>query len=129
MAAQGLASQVGVAPACRALGVSRATFYRRHDTFIEHCVRTVRESLPRAKIEVRIDSAFFNQGIVGRLHSLGVTFTVSVPFERFAELKEMVERRQRWRPMAGGLEYFERSRPFAVPSFNAPGASFAPPAS
>ena len=41
------------------------------------------------------------------LHSLGVTFTVSVPFERFAELKEMVERRQRWRPMAGGLEYFE----------------------
>ena len=30
MAAQGLASQVGVAPACRALGVSRATFYRRH---------------------------------------------------------------------------------------------------
>ena len=77
------------------------------DTFIEHCVRTVRESLPRAKIEVRIDSAFFNQGIVGRLHSLGVTFTVSVPFERFAELNEMVERRQRWRPMAGGLEYFE----------------------
>ena len=30
MATQGLASQVGVAPACRALGVSRATFYRRH---------------------------------------------------------------------------------------------------
>ena len=77
------------------------------DTFIEHCVRTVRESLPRAKIEVRIDSAFFNQVIVERLHSLGVTFTVSVPFERFAELKEMVECRQRWRPMAGGFEYFE----------------------
>ena len=29
MAAQPLASQVGVAPACRALGVPRATFYRR----------------------------------------------------------------------------------------------------
>ena len=29
MAAQGLASTVGVAPACEALGVSRATFYRR----------------------------------------------------------------------------------------------------
>ena len=29
MAAQGLASTVGVAPACQALGVSRATFYRR----------------------------------------------------------------------------------------------------
>ena len=30
MAAQSLALQVGVAPACRALGVPRATFYRRH---------------------------------------------------------------------------------------------------
>lgn len=76
------------------------------DAFIERCVRTVRESLPRARIEVRIDSAFFNQGILGRLHALGVTFTVSVPFERFAELKAMVERRRRWRPMAGGLGYF-----------------------
>lgn len=77
------------------------------DAFIENCVHTVRESLPRAKIEVRIDSAFFNQTIVQRLHSLGVTFTVSVPFERFAELKGMVEGRQRWRPMASGLDYFE----------------------
>ena len=67
------------------------------DAFIERCVRTVRESLPRAKIEVRIESAFFNQGIVERLHSLGVTFSVSVPFERFAELKAMIEGRQRWR--------------------------------
>ena len=29
MAVQPLAAQVGVAPACQALGVSRATFYRR----------------------------------------------------------------------------------------------------
>ena len=77
------------------------------DAFIERCVRTVREALPRIKIEVRIDSAFFNQGIVERLHSLGVTFSISVPFERFAELKAMVERRRRWRPMAGELGYFE----------------------
>ena len=30
MAAKSLASQVGVAPACRTLGVSRTTFHRRH---------------------------------------------------------------------------------------------------
>ena len=53
------------------------------DTFIERCVHNVRASLPRATIEVRIDSAFFNETIVERLHSLGVTFTISVPFERF----------------------------------------------
>ena len=33
MAAKSLALQVGVVPACRALGVSRATFYRRHRMF------------------------------------------------------------------------------------------------
>jgi putative transposase len=31
MVAQGLAAQVGVAPACEALGLSRATFYRRQE--------------------------------------------------------------------------------------------------
>ena len=77
------------------------------DTFIERCVHNVRASLPRATIEVRIDSAFFNETIVERLHSLGVTFTISVPFERFVGLKKLVEGRRRWRPMAAGLDYFE----------------------
>ena len=77
------------------------------DTFIERCVRNVRARLPRAKTEVRIDSAFFNETIVERLHTLGVKFTISVPFERFARLKELVEGRRRWRPMAAGLGYFE----------------------
>ena len=36
MAAQELAVQVGVAPACQALGVSRATFYRRQSPVSEH---------------------------------------------------------------------------------------------
>ena len=77
------------------------------DTFIERCVRNVRARLPRAKTEVRIDSAFFNETIVERLHTLGVKFTISVSFERFARLKELVEGRRRWRPMAAGLGYFE----------------------
>ena len=36
MAAEQLAQQVGVAPACRALGVSRATLYRRKTPAPEH---------------------------------------------------------------------------------------------
>ena len=36
MAAQPLAVQVGVVPACQALGVSRATFYRRHKATSGH---------------------------------------------------------------------------------------------
>ncbi len=36
MAAQELAVEVGVAPACQALGVSRATFYRRQRSVPGH---------------------------------------------------------------------------------------------
>ena len=35
------------------------------------------------------------------------SLSISVPFERFAGLKELVEGRRRWRPMAAGLGYFE----------------------
>ena len=77
------------------------------DAFIERCVCIVRASLPRARIEVRMDSAFFSQDIIDRLHSLGVTFTVSVPFERLAELKGMVQARRQWWPMGDGIGYFE----------------------
>ena len=65
------------------------------DTFIERCRAQRARGLPRAKTEVRIDSAFFNETIVERLHTLGVKFTISVPFERFARLKELVEGRRR----------------------------------
>ena len=77
------------------------------DAFIERCVRNVRARLPRARTEARIDSAFFNETLVERLRSLGVQFTISVPFERFSDLKEQLEGRRRWRPMAKGLSYFE----------------------
>ena len=77
------------------------------DAFIERCVCIVRARLPRARIEVRMDSAFFSQDIIDRLHSLGVTFTVSVPFERLAELKGMVQGRRQWWPMGDGIGYFE----------------------
>ncbi len=63
------------------------------EAFILDCIREVRRILPRAVIEVRMDSAFFSDAIIGLLNTQGVEFTISVPFERFAELKGMVERR------------------------------------
>jgi hypothetical protein len=38
---------------------------------------------------------------------MNIEFTVSVPFERFAELKGMIEARQRWRSMNETWSYFE----------------------
>ena len=41
------------------------------------------------------------------LDSEGVEFSISVPFERFSELKGMVETRKRWRWLDGTWSYFE----------------------
>jgi hypothetical protein len=75
--------------------------------FILQCVRELRGVLPQAVIEVRMDSAFFNDDIVFALHDEGVEFSVSVPFERFTELKKRIEARKRWYTLNGEVDYFE----------------------
>ena len=76
-------------------------------SFVEQCVGEIRETLPKARIETRVDSAFFSEAIVKSLHGMGVEFTASVPFERFAVLKRMVEGRRRWRHIDEELSFFE----------------------
>jgi Transposase DDE domain group 1 len=75
--------------------------------FILDCLREVRAVLPGVQIEVRMDSAFFSDEIVVPLNQLGVDFTISVPFERFAHLKQIIERRQLWWPLNADVSYFE----------------------
>lgn len=75
--------------------------------FIFACVREIKAILPRATIEARMDSAFFSDDIVGMLDTAGVEFTISVPFERFAALKTLIEQRQRWRRLNGQCRFFE----------------------
>jgi hypothetical protein len=70
-------------------------------------VQQVRDRLPGVIIEVRMDSAFFSDEIVTALNEQHVEFTISVPFERFVELKQMIERRQRWSAIDEELSYFE----------------------
>ena len=78
--------------------------------FILACVQAVREALPGVVIEVRMDSAFFSDEIVMALEEAGIEFTVSVPFERFVELKGKIERQQAvdsgW---TATMSYFEES--------------------
>lgn len=77
------------------------------EAFLLACIEAVRAVLPKALIEIRMDSAFFSDAIVGTLARQGVEFTVSVPFERFVELKRMIEQRRRWRRVDGETCYFE----------------------
>lgn len=76
--------------------------------FVRQCVGRLRQALPGVQIEVRMDSAFFSDEMVGALEQLDVQFTVSVPFERFVELKALIEDRRVWWPATvdGKLRYF-----------------------
>ena len=67
----------------------------------------LRAALPTVRTETRMDSAFFNEDIVDGLHKEGIEFTISVPFERFADLKGIIEGRRRWHRLNAELDYFE----------------------
>lgn len=91
-------------------------FYRPgnvHDSngardFILACINAVRAALPGIHVEVRMDGAFFSDALVTLLsENLAVDFTISVPFERFVELKSTIESRRRWRRLDQDLAYFE----------------------
>lgn len=77
--------------------------------FILACVQAVREALPGVVIEVRMDSAFFSDEIVMAMEEANIEFTVSVPFERFVELKKKIEARKQWTRLTSAMSYFEES--------------------
>jgi hypothetical protein len=80
---------------------------RDAEAFILHCIGAVRQALSGIKVEARLDSAFFSDKIVKLLHSEGVEFSISVPFERFPELKEKIEKRKRWNRVDHKWSYFQ----------------------
>jgi|GEM_PF-1089362 len=53
-----------------------------------------------------MDSAFFSDQIVSAVDRHDIEFTISVPFERFTELKPMIEGRKRWQRINGEVSYF-----------------------
>jgi hypothetical protein len=75
--------------------------------FILACIDAVQGILPHTQIEVRMDSAFFSDEIVTALQERNIEFTLSVPFERFTELKGMIEQRKRWKYLDGETSFFE----------------------
>lgn len=77
--------------------------------FMLQCLEEIRAVLPSVKLEIRIDSAFFSEEIVEALTAARAEFSISVPFERLAALKGLIERRRRWRALDGELSYFEAS--------------------
>lgn len=77
--------------------------------FIQECISLVRQALPKVRIEVRMDSAFFSDEIVRMLDKARVEFSISVPFERFPVLRGMIESRERWRRGHSEVSFFEKT--------------------
>jgi hypothetical protein len=77
--------------------------------FILSCIEQIRKALPGVTIEVRMDGAFFSDAIVSALDEAQIEYTISVPFERFAQLKEKVENRGHWSRLDNQHDFFESS--------------------
>lgn len=75
--------------------------------FISACIAEIRAVLPDVIIEVRMDSAFFSDEIVSALDALRVLYSISVPFERWAILKEKIKKRQFWHRADSETRYFQ----------------------
>ena len=75
--------------------------------FIADRIGILRNVMPGVQLESRLDSAFFSDEIVDMLNESSVQFTISVPFERFVNLKQIVESRSRWRKLDSRWSYFE----------------------
>jgi len=75
--------------------------------FIYQCLTEVRTALPKVTLEARLDSAFFNENLIQLFEEMGVEYSISVPFERFTELKAFIEKRRRWKLVGKGQYGFE----------------------
>jgi len=75
--------------------------------FILNCFTAARAALKNTIFESRVDSAFFNQDVFSNFDQKQVKFTASVPFERFLQLKDMIEQRKRWHRIDQQWSYFE----------------------
>jgi hypothetical protein len=75
--------------------------------FMLNCFEKAKQELKSTIFESRMDSAFFNQDIISMMDREHVKFTASVPFERFVQLKDMVEQRKRWSKIDEQWSFFE----------------------
>jgi len=76
---------------------------------ISEVLATARKRAPRTRLEARLDSAHFSEETCLGLAELRIEFSISVPFERFPELKARIENRSRWHAIDETWSYFEES--------------------
>lgn len=82
---------------------------RRALEVIRASVDEIKKILPHAIIEVRLDSAFFQEDIIKYLIREGIEYAIKVPMWKWLNLKQMILVRQRWSHSNSKLAWFKRS--------------------
>lgn len=78
---------------------------------IKSSIEEMRKQLPHAVIEVRLDSAFFQEDIIKYLMKENVEFAMKVPMWHWLYLKELIMLRERWSPSGKQMSSFESHVP------------------
>lgn len=84
---------------------------------IQDCVAQARAMVPGAKIEVRLDAAFFQAPIMRWLDRHGVEYAVKVPMHKFTGLKDVINSTRYWYHFSESLSARKFSR-FIAGSWN-----------
>ena len=75
--------------------------------FMLNCFEKAKSEIKNTIFESRMDSAFFNKEILSMLSGKKVKFSSSVPFERFKELKALIEECKCWEKIDEEWSFFE----------------------
>ena len=76
---------------------------------IKTAVDEIRQALPLAIVEVRLDSAFFREEIIKYLLREKIEFAIKVPMWQWLNLKHMIRVRRRWTHANAKLSWFRRA--------------------
>jgi hypothetical protein len=75
--------------------------------FVKSCLAKLREGGFRGQIETRMDGAHFSDQMCAWLDTEGIEFSISVPFERFPEVKQLIAKRTKWHKIDDEWSCFE----------------------
>jgi hypothetical protein len=78
---------------------------------LREAVEQIKEWLPKAVIEVRMDSAFFQREIIKYLEQSKVEYAIKVPMWSWLNLKWIMACRERWLKADAKIEWFKLELP------------------
>jgi hypothetical protein len=76
--------------------------------FVQACVAHLRRDGFRGRVEMRMDGAHFSEATCRWLDTEGIEFSVSVPFERFPQVKQEIGQRVGWEAIDEEWSFYER---------------------